>query len=295
MTNTTTAPAPPAASPPPLLSPGARSTLRVGLVVAASVLLVGVLVTLAGLAFGISRFRVVAESSALPDTLRTLEIEIDSAPAAVRIRSDRSVDQPRVDMRMVASADSDARPLSVSADGTSARVSVDPASSELLRHARAGEITIVVPDEIARRLTVTVRQEMGVVFADAYLDQLTAHTREGAVVLGGSARRIDIDNENGEVVSRRPISVSESFRAVTVTGDVDVDFTEAPETVDVESRTGDVALAVPLPGPYFVNATTGNERGATVVKVPQTRNADEAVAVINARSDTGDVVVDDVD
>ncbi|BBX15444.1 hypothetical protein CRI77_20065 [Mycolicibacterium duvalii] len=292
MTNTITT-SPPPASPPPELSSGARTTVRVGLVVAAAVLLVGVLVALAGVAFGISRFRVVAESSALPDTLRTLEIDIDSAPAAVRIRSDRSVDEPRVDMRMIDSSRSDARPLSVSADGTSARVSVDPVSSELLRRARAGEITIVVPDEMARRLTVTVRQEMGAVFADADLDQLTAHVREGAVVLGGSARRIDIDNDNGEVVSRRPISVTESFRAATATGDIDVEFTDVPETVDVETRTGDIDLTVPLPGPFLVNATTGDERGATVVKVPQTRDAGEATAVITARSDTGDVVVDD--
>lgn len=292
MTNTL---APNDGSPPPALSPGARTTVRAGLVVVAAVLLVGVLVALAGVAFGLTRFRVIAESSALPTSLRTLEIDIDAAPAAVRITSDRSAREPRVDMRMVNSARSDAEPLSISADGTAARVSINPESSEWLRRARAGEITVVVPDEVARRLSVTVRQDMGVVFADTDLDQFTAQTREGAVVLSGSARRIDVDNEHGEVVSRGPISVSESFRAITDTGDVSVEFGDVPGTVDAESGRGSVVLSLPTPGPYLVNATTGRDRGATVVKVPQTRDADEAVAVVTARSDTGDVVVDETD
>ncbi|MGE2836289.1 hypothetical protein [Mycobacterium sp. SMC-4] len=290
MTNTLTP-----ASPPPPLSSGTRTTVRAGLVVMAALLLTGVLVALAGVSFGISRFRVIAESSALPASLRTLEIDIDTAPAAVRITSDRSAGEPRVDMRMVNSARSDAEPLSVSADGTSARVSINPESSNWLRQARAGEITVVVPDELARRLSVTVRQDIGVILADADLDQFTAHTREGAVVLSGSARRIDIDNEDGEIVSRRPISVSESFRAATATGEMSVEFGEVPETIDAETGHGSVVLTLPAPGPYLVNATTGHDRGHTVVKVPQTRDAAEAAAVVTARSDTGNVVVDEVD
>ncbi|MEZ0341786.1 hypothetical protein ACAG25_17605 [Mycobacterium sp. pV006] len=292
MTNTIT---PADAAPPPQLSPGTRTTVRAGLVVLAAILLVGVLVALAGVAFGLTRFRVVAQSSTLPASLRTLEIDIDTAPAAVRITSDRSAREPRVDMRMVNSSRSDAEPLSVSADGTAARVSITPASSEWLRQARAGEITVVLPDELARRLAVTVRQDVGVVFAEADLDRFTAQTREGAVVLNGSARQVDIDNEHGEIVSRRPIAVSESFRASTATGEVSVKFGEVPETVDAEAGRGDVVLSLPAPGPYLVNVSTGRDRGDTVVKVPQTRNVDEAVAVVTARSDTGNVVVDEVD
>ncbi len=43
-------------------------------------------------------------------------------------------------------------------------------------------------------------------------------------MLSGSARHIEITNEHGDIASREPISVSESFRAVTQTGDVSVDF-----------------------------------------------------------------------
>lgn len=292
MTNTI---AVPDTAPPPQLSPGARTGVRVGLVVAASVVLVGALVALTAVAFGLTRFRVVAQSTALPASLRALEIVIEAAPAAVRITTDRSAREPRVDMRMINSARSDAEPLSVSADGTTARVSVDPESSEWLRRARAGEITVVLPEEVARRLSVTVRQDVGVVFADADLDRFIAQNREGAVVLGGSARQIDVDNERGEIVSRRPLVVSESFRAVTDTGDVSVEFAGVPDTVDAEAGQGNVVLSLPAPGPYLINATTGRDRGATVVKVPQTRDAGAAVSTVTARSDSGDVVVDESD
>ena len=62
--------------------------------------------------------------------------------------------------------------------------------------------------------------------------------------------------------------------------------------IDVETGDGDVVLAVPDPGPYAVNASTGEGRGSTVVSVPQTRNRDDAASVVTARSETGDVVVE---
>jgi hypothetical protein len=115
----------------------------------------------------------------------------------------------------------------------------------------------VLPPDVARKLTVTVQQDTGVVLAQADIDQLIAHTDTGAVVLSGAARRIEIHNVDGEVVTRDPISVTESFSATTETGDVKVDFAEtAPRTVDVPSQDGDVILALPARGPYLVNANT---------------------------------------
>jgi hypothetical protein len=43
-----------------------------------------------------------------------------------------------------------------------------------------------------------------------------------------------------------------------------------------------------------VNANTGEELGATVVRVPQTTNRENAAAVVTARSDNGDVIIDDL-
>ena len=89
------------------------------------------------------------------------------------------------------------------------------------------------------------------------------------------------------------MSVSGSFRAVTDTGDIDVAFAQSPKTVDVRTGNGDVTVALPPPGPYVVDATTGQSWGSTAVRVPQTRDAGAAAAVVTARSDTGDVTVEE--
>jgi Toastrack DUF4097 len=158
---------------------------------------------------------------------------------------------------------------------------------------RAGELTLALPPDLARRLTVTTQQDVGVVLAHADLDQLIARTDNGEVVLSGSARRIEIHTENGDVVTRNPISVSEGFSANTANGDIEVDFAEtAPRTVDVTSENGDVIVALPARGPYVVNAHT--ENGDTAVRVPQATDRENAAAVVTARSENGDVIIDDL-
>lgn len=284
-----------AASPPPPLSPGGRTAVRVLLILAAVTLLVGTVVSVSTAAWGISNYRVVKDSVALPTTLTALTVDTGSVPIAVRITSDREIREPRVDMRMVNSTRAGSEPLSVDADGTTARVSIDAEPSGWLQWGRAGEITVVLPPELARRLSVTTQQEMGVVFAQADIDSLIARTVDGEVVLSGSARRVDITNEHGDVATRDPIAVSESFRASTTTGDISVGFVETPKTVDAETQHGDVVIELPPPGPYFVTATTGMPHGSTVVQVPQTTDRDNAAAVVTARAETGDVVVDDLD
>jgi hypothetical protein len=144
-------------------------------------------------------------------------------------------------------------------------------------------------------LTVTTQQETGVVLAQADIDQLIARTDTGAVVLSGAARRIEVQNVHGEVVTRDPIRVTESFSVTSETGDIKVDFAEtAPRTVDAISQDGDVIIALPARGPYIVSANTGAEQGDTVVRVPQTTNRENAAAVVTARSETGDVIIDDL-
>ncbi len=69
--------------------------------IAAAVLVIGLVVTLSTLAWGVSTFRVVTDSSALPATLRSVAIDTGSVPVAIRITSDREARGPRVDMRMV--------------------------------------------------------------------------------------------------------------------------------------------------------------------------------------------------
>jgi hypothetical protein len=231
----------------------------------------------------------------LPVAMRSLFVDTGSVPVAVRITTDRDARVPRADLRMVNSTRAGTNPLVVSADPAGARVTINGESSAYLQWGRAGEITLVLPPDIARKLAVTVQQDTGVVLAQADIDQLIARTDTGAVVLSGAARRIEIHNVDGEVVTSDPIRVTESFSATTETSDIKVDFADtAPRTVDATSQDGNVIVALPARGPYLVNADTGREQGATVVRVPQTTNREDAAAVVTARSGTGDVVIDDL-
>lgn len=292
---TTIAPPPPAPATPPPLSPGGRTAVRVTLIVAAVVLVVGALASLGTLAWGISSFRVVTDSKPLPAAMRSLVVDTGSVPVAIRITTDRQAREPHADLRMVNSTRAGANPLSVNTNAAGTRVTLNDEASTFLDMGRAGEITLVLPPDLSRRLSVTTQQDTGVVLAQADIDQLIARTDNGEVVLSGSARRIEIHTDNGDVVSRDAISVSESFSATTDNGDIRVDFSDAaPRTIDATSDNGDVIIAVPARGPYMVNANTGDENGATVVRVPQTTDRKEAAAVITARSNNGDVVIDDL-
>lgn len=286
-------PAPTAATPP--LSPGGRNAVRALLVAAATVLVVGCVAGLSALAWGISTFRVITDSKPLPSAMRSLSVDTGPVPVAVRITTDRNAREPRADLRMLNSTRAGANPLSVNTDRADTHITITGEPSPFLQWSRAGEITLVLPPDLARKLTVTTRQDRGVVLAEADLDQLIAHTDDGVVVLRGSARRVEIHNVNGEVVSRDPIVVSESFTATSESGDINVDFAEtAPRTIDVTSRDGDVVVALPGRGPYVVNANTGAEQGSTVVRVPRTASREDAAAVVTARSETGDVIIDSV-
>ncbi len=293
---TTIAPPPPApATPPPPLSPGGRTAVRVTLIVAAAVLVVGTIASLGTVAWGISSFRVITDTKALPAAMRELVVDTGSVPVAIRITTDREAREPRADLRMVNSTRANPNPLAVNNNSSGTQVTLNGERSPFLQWSRGGEITVVLPVDLARKLTITTRQDTGVVLAQANVDQLIAHTGDGAVVLSGVARRVEIHNVNGEVTTRSPMKVLESFSATTVTGDITVDFADtAPRTIDATSRDGDVIIGLSARGPYVVNANTGADHNATVVRVPQTTNRDTAIAVVSARSETGDVVIDDL-
>lgn len=286
-------PAGPANQPPPPLSPGGRTAFRIALIAAAAVLVVGTLASLGAVAWGIADFRVITDSKPLPAAMRSVVVDTGSVPVAVRITADREVREPRADLRMVNSTRAGAHPLAVSAEGGDTRITINDESTPFLDWGRAGEITLVLPPELARSLSVTTQQDNGIVLAQADLDQLIARTDNGEVVLSGSARRIEIYTDNGDVFTRHPIAVSESFSATADNGEIRVELSEtAPHTVNVTSDNGDIIVALPARGPYAVNASTDN--GDTRIRVPQVTDREKAAAVVTARSENGDVVIDDL-
>jgi hypothetical protein len=284
---------PPPTSPPPL-SPGRRTAIRVLLIAAAAVLVLGSVATLGVAAWGLSAFRMITDSKPLPPTMRSLIVDTGQLPVAVRITADPDAKQPRADMRMINSERAGSHPLTVSTDSTGTRLTISGEPSPFLQWGRAGEITVVLPPEVARGLTVTSQQRTGVLMTQADLGQVTARMTHGAVLLSGSARRIEVDSVDGDVLARTAISVTESFRATTANGDIEVDFKTAPRTLDANTDNGDIRIALPPSGPYVVNVNTSDRSGDTVVRVPQTSDRKDAASVVTARSDTGDITIDEL-
>jgi Putative adhesin len=282
---------PPPTSPPPL-SPGGRTAIRLLLIAAAAVLVLGGVGTLGVAAWGLSTFRVVTDSKPLPPTMRSLVVDTGQLPVAVRITAEPDATQPRADIRMINSARAGSHPLTVTTDSTGTRLTISGEPSPFLQWGRAGEITVVLPPEVARGLTVTSQQRTGVLMTQTDLDQVTARMTHGAVLLSGSARRVEVDSVDGDVVARTAISVTESFRASTANGDIEVDFKTAPRTLDANTDNGDIRIALPASGPYVVNVDTSDRSSDTVVRVPQTTDRKDAASVVTARSDTGDIEID---
>ena len=281
-------------TPPPSLSRGGRTALRTGVVIAAVLLLLGGLGGLTAAAVGVGSTRVIADSQPLPATMRSLTVNTGALPMAVRITADPDAREPRAEMRFISATRAGEHSLDI-ASGTDTHISVRGESPAWLEWAQAAEITVTLPPELGRRLTVTTTQQLGVLEVDADLDQLVARTTTGTVVLGSAIGSVDIDVQNGTVLARDPFLVRESFSANILEGDITVDFRDvAPRTIDATASDGDVVLGLPGTGPYLVNASADTFHNSTVIRVPQTTDPAAAKSVVTARSSSGDVVIEDV-
>ncbi|BBY14782.1 DUF4097 family beta strand repeat-containing protein [Mycolicibacterium litorale] len=291
---TTITPPPPApVGPPPELSPGGRTALRGILIAAAAVLVVGSVAALAVTAWGLSTVRVLSDSHALPAGMRSLVIDSADVPVAIRIATDPDAREARASLRLVNTASGGDHRLALTNTGPETRLVLEGRPARAFGWARGGEITVTLPPEQARRLDVRTQQQTGVVFAQADVDQLIARTTHGAVILSGSARRVEVQTDDGAVTARDPISVRERFAATTSEGDIVVDFRDAaPRTVEMVSRDGDIVLGLPDRGPYLVRAQSGD---STKVRVPETTDPADAVSEITARSDRGNIVIEEGD
>ncbi|MGK2866433.1 MAG: DUF4097 family beta strand repeat-containing protein [Mycobacterium sp.] len=283
MTTTLTPP-----SPPPSLR-GGRTAARAALVIAAIVVLAVTVGLLTAAALGLSAFRLVTDHHNLPSNMRSLMIDTAGSPMAVRIVSDRDATEPRVDVRMVTTDRNNREELTVTNDSNGTQLRVE-AHAGFLAWSDPGELTVTVPPELGRQLAVTVRQDNGVLIAEADLDELTATTADGSVLLRGTVRQIEVRARDGEIHTRQPISVGESFTAETRDGDVQVRFADAPPKIEATTRDGDVDFSLPTPGPYLVRTQSGD--GSATVRVPQTTDPARAVATVTATTRDGEISVE---
>lgn len=286
MTTTLTDPPTPA---PPQLSPGGRTAVRAALLIAGVTILAGTLALLSTGAVGLSAFRLVTAHQSLPAGMRVLTVDTADSPVAVRIIADRNATEPRAEVRMLTTGRAERQELIVTDEpgGTVLRVQ---GQTSFLALGDPGEVTVTLPAELGRRLAVTVRQDTGMLMVDADLDELTATAADATVRLRGTLRHADIRTENGDILARQPISVTESFAAATVDGSVEVRFADVPPRVGASTRNGDVSIALPAPGPYLVRAQSAN--GPSRVRVPETTDAAAAVAEVNAGTENGSVTIE---
>jgi hypothetical protein len=263
--------------------------VRTALVVAAGVLTVGCVVALGTAAWGISAYRVAADEKILPSDLRSLTVDVGDVPAAVRLTTDPEATRATVSMRLINSARSGGHTLELSEESGTTRVTVSGERSDFMDWGRTGEITVTLPPETARRLSVTAQLDDGVLLVDANLDSLVVHNLDGAVLLGGSARNVEVHTRDGSIGAHDPIAVGESFLATAVDGDVDVDFANTPpRNLSATTRDGDVEFSLPEPGPYLVQASGDSTR----LSVPQTDDRSRAAGTVTVRTVDGNVVID---
>ncbi|MCG5430712.1 DUF4097 domain-containing protein [Mycobacterium sp. MYCO198283] len=283
-----------AATPPPSVSPGTRVAVRVALVVVASLTLLATVGTLAVGAVGIGTARVLTDSQPLPAAMRSLVIDGGDTGVRIQIHTDEKAREPRVELTALSFRGADRR-LQVTTEGD--RVRLQAAGDDRGDGFGGGwpgwgpaELDVTLPPATARRLAVDTTQRNGMLRVDGALDALTARLDNGAVVLRGSATRVDVAVRNGSVRTRADYAVQQSFTATAGNGDVEARFAaDGPDTVDAGSRNGDVALQLSGPGPFLVRTQARN--GDTEVTVPETSDPARAATTVDAHTENGDVTV----
>jgi hypothetical protein len=149
--------APPPAPVPPELSSGGRTGIRVALVALAIFAMACSVISLTVIAFGLSTFRVITDTQKLPQSMRWLSVDSADVPVTVRVITDAGASEPRVDLRMLTSTRENTRRLIVASDADGTRVTLGTPGVPYLPCRRLGEITVLLPPNIARELNVTTR------------------------------------------------------------------------------------------------------------------------------------------
>jgi len=277
--------APPSAPPP--LTPGNRTAVRVMLVIAAAVLVVGSVAGLGVTAWGLSSLRASNDGKDLPGNMRSLAI--DGSDVSVTVKSDPKVTTPRAELRTVGSSRRGQQRLNVTTDAGQTRIRVTKDSDHVLGFG-SSDLTVTLPPALAAGLFVTTQQNDGTLTVDADLNRLVARSSDGDVVLNGAVHVVDVSARDGDVASRKALSISDSFVVDAVDGDVAVTFAEpAPRKITATTRDGDIALTLPETGPYLVKTRS---EYATSVDVPETTDPARAVSEVTARSDDGNIAID---
>jgi DUF4097 and DUF4098 domain-containing protein YvlB len=132
---------------------------------------------------------------------------------------------------------------------------------------------------------VRVDASSGDIAATALTGNLTLHTASGDVRALNVSGRLDLDTASGDVDGAGIRSTS--VRAHTGSGDIDVDFRVAPQTVEADTASGDVRIGVP-PGPETYNVDVDTASGTEDVEMPPDPKSSR---LLRAETGSGDVEV----
>ncbi|WP_326545263.1 hypothetical protein QGN32_15595 [Mycolicibacterium sp. ND9-15] len=279
-------PPPGLASLPPEMSEGARTAMRFVIAVIAALVALAALGGLGAASFALATSRVVTDSQVLSTGMRSLTIDTGDVPVPVRVITDAEAKEPRVDLRTVTRSDD--TPLTVVPDGVGSRITLGDSDSRFLWLVGTG-LSIILPPNVARELSVTVNHRTGPLTTDADLDQLVVNSNAGTVELGGSARMIDVDVRHGDISTGARIAVTESFRATSESGNISVEFRSAPRVTEAIAG-GNATVGLPSSGSYRV--TAGSEFGSTTVDVAET--TDPRAPEVTVHSKNGNAKVNEI-
>ncbi|UUO02661.1 hypothetical protein M4D79_04565 [Mycolicibacterium novocastrense] len=235
---------------------------------------------------GLSGARIVTDTQDLPASIDTLTIETGDVPMSVRLITDPEATKTRISLRIITRSDTQ---LNIADhDSGESRVTLSHAGDGFLGFRGKGEIEVVLPPALARRLSVTVNQRAGSLTSEATLDRLVATIDNGAATVGGAARVVNLNIRHGDVNTSDEFVVSESFEARTESGSISVRFRQAPRIAEATAE-GNVTMQLPDSNRYRVRAGSAAPGRAPLVTVRQTsdRNAPEVIA----RSENGRVEV----
>jgi hypothetical protein len=125
--------------------------------------------------------------------------------------------------------------------------------------------------KVPRTMTVRVTDNVGVIRLESLSGQVTAHTNVGDIDLGSVSGPIEVTGHAGSIRGQDVSSPHATLRSST--GDIEVAFSAAPETITATTDIGSVTLRVPGNQSYSLNASTLGSTRVSVTLSPRSPHA----------------------
>jgi hypothetical protein len=143
------------------------------------------------------------------------------------------------------------------------------------------DLTVAVPSGIA----VAASTDAGDIAA-SNLSNLSLQADSGDLQLNGGSGVVHLSTDSGQITGVAMDAADISASADS--GDISLDFAEAPTDVSVQDDSGDVTLTLPPDGPAYA-VSAHSDSGSTSIDVPTNPTSARDISI---SVDSGNVVVD---